>query len=58
MHTREEEIKKNLSILQPHVTAFSAQLLLNHKHEDEVIVGGKVLSVFDSNRLGMDFNAP
>jgi hypothetical protein len=55
---RKEEIKKNLSILQPHVTAFSAQLSLNSKHGDEVRVGGKVVSVFDSNRLDMNFDAP
>lgn len=58
MKTREEEIKEFLSILQPHVNAFSAQLLLQHQHEDEVIVGGKVISVFDPNRLDTQFDEP
>lgn len=47
-----KETKEIISALQPQITAFSAQLLLSHKHGDEVKVGGKVISVFDPRLLG------
>ena len=49
METLSDKSKELISILKPHVTAFSAQLPLNYKHEDEVVVGGEVVSVFNAN---------
>lgn len=40
-----------VQLLKPHVSAFSAAIPLQHKHGDEVIVGGKIVGILNLHEL-------